>query len=116
MRRAGAMCQLHECVAFNSVAADPRENPEWHGCCYKFHNFMMPSLAEIVFNCPLCRGPLIAWETDAGRTTDCPHCLKPLSIPGTEVGIVDKDTFCEPMGLRRILQEVRDSEWESIRR
>jgi DNA repair exonuclease SbcCD ATPase subunit len=77
---------------------------------------MMPSLAEIVFNCTLCNGPLIAWETDAGRTTDCPHCLKPLTIPTKDVEIVNKDTFCEPMGLRRILQEVRDSEWENIRR
>jgi hypothetical protein len=77
---------------------------------------MMPSLAEIVFNCTLCNGPLIAWETDAGRTTDCPHCLKPLTIPSNDVEIVNKDTFCEPMGLRRILQEVRDSEWENIRR
>lgn len=77
---------------------------------------MMPSLAEIVFNCTLCNGPLIAWETDAGRTTDCPHCLKPLTIPSKDVEIVNKDTFCEPMGLRRILQEVRDSEWENIRR
>lgn len=76
----------------------------------------MPSLAEIVFTCPLCEGPLIAWETDAGRTTDCPHCLKPLAIPTKDVEIVNKDTFCEPRGLRRILQEVRDSEWESIRR
>ncbi len=77
---------------------------------------MMPSLAEIVFNCTLCKGPLIAWETDAGRTTDCPHCLKPLTIPAKDVEIVNKDTFCEPMGLRRILQEVRDTEWENIRR
>jgi DNA repair exonuclease SbcCD ATPase subunit len=77
---------------------------------------MMPSLAEIVFNCTLCNGPLIAWETDAGRTTDCPHCLQPLTIPSTNVEVVNKDTFCEPMGLRRILQEVRDSEWETIRR
>lgn len=77
---------------------------------------MMPSLAEIVFNCTLCKGPLIAWESDAGRTTDCPHCLKPLTIPSKDVEVVNKDTFCEPMGLRRILQEVRDSEWESIRR
>jgi len=76
----------------------------------------MPSLAEIVFNCTLCNGPLIAWETDAGRTTDCPHCLQPLLIPSKDVEIVNKDTFCEPMGLRRILQEVRDSEWENIRR
>jgi DNA repair exonuclease SbcCD ATPase subunit len=77
---------------------------------------MMPSLAEIVFNCTLCNGPLIAWETDAGRTTDCPHCLKPIAIPSNDVEIVNKDTFCEPMGLRRILQEVRDNEWENIRR
>jgi hypothetical protein len=77
---------------------------------------MMPSLAEIVFNCTLCNGPLIAWETDAGRTTDCPHCLKPLTIPSKNVEVVNKDTFCEPMGLRRILQEVRDTEWENIRR
>lgn len=77
---------------------------------------MMPSLAEIVFNCTLCKGPLIAWESDAGRTTDCPHCLKPLTIPSNDVEVVNKDTFCEPMGLRRILQEVRDSEWENIRR
>jgi DNA repair exonuclease SbcCD ATPase subunit len=88
----------------------------WHERCFNFAKPMMPSLAEIVFNCTLCNGPLIAWETDAGRTTDCPHCLKPLTIPTNDVEIVNKDTFCEPMGLRRILQEVRDSEWENIRR
>lgn len=77
---------------------------------------MMPSLAEIVFNCTLCNGPLIAWESDAGRTTDCPHCLKPLTIPSKNLEVVNKDTYCEPMGLRRILKEVRDTEWEIIRR
>jgi chromosome segregation ATPase len=30
--------------------------------------------------------------------------------------VVNKDVFCEPMGLRRILQDVRDAEWEAIRR
>lgn len=76
---------------------------------------MMPSLQETVFHCPLCAGPLIAWQTDAGQRTDCPHCLRSIYVPSSGEP-VDKNTFEEPSGLRRILQEVRDQEWESMRR
>jgi uncharacterized Zn finger protein (UPF0148 family) len=76
---------------------------------------MMPSLAEIVFNCPHCAGPLIARAGDGGRTTDCPHCHQSFAIPAQNE-VINKETFSEPRGLRRILQEVRDSEWETIRR
>src|SRR4051812_4538078 len=76
---------------------------------------MMPSLREVAFHCPLCAGPLIAWQSEAGVRTDCPHCLKPIYVPSSGKPI-NKNTFEEPHGLRRILQEVRDQEWESMRR
>ncbi len=49
-----------------------------------------------------------------GRQFDCPHCFETISVP--DAATVNKDKFIEPPGLRRILKEVQDREWEHMRR
>lgn len=71
-------------------------------------------LADISFECPNCAGPLIAEASYAGRTSECPHCYGAFEVP--EAAAINKNVFQEPIGLRRILQEVHDQEWEKMRR
>jgi DNA repair protein SbcC/Rad50 len=76
---------------------------------------LMPNaLADIVFECPRCRGPIMVERTHVGQSSECPHCFDPIEVP--EVASINKDKFVEPSGLRRILNEVRDREWERMRR
>ena len=49
-----------------------------------------------------------------GLSCECPHCYSQLQVP--EAAAVNKDSFVEPPGLRRVLREVRDREWEAFRR
>ncbi len=49
-----------------------------------------------------------------GEVSECPHCFESIEVPASPA--VNKDKFMEPPGLRRILQEVRDREWEHMRR
>jgi len=49
-----------------------------------------------------------------GLTCDCPHCYAQFQVP--DVSTVDKEKFVEPQGLRRVLKQVRDQEWEMLRR
>lgn len=72
------------------------------------------SIADIVFNCPHCRGPIMVERVHIGEFSECPHCFESIQVP--ELSAVNKDRFVEPPGLRRILQEVRDREWEHMRR
>lgn len=50
-----------------------------------------------------------------GMTCDCPHCYAQFQVPDMS-SVVDKDKFVEPQGLRRVLKQVRDQEWEMLRR
>ncbi len=74
----------------------------------------MPAPSDIAFECPACDGPLIADAAHAGLTLDCPHCFQPLVVPKGHA--VSKGSYVEPLGLRRILEQVRDHEWEAMRR
>jgi DNA repair exonuclease SbcCD ATPase subunit len=74
----------------------------------------MPALNDIAFECPQCEGPLIAEAAHAGIATDCPHCYESIEVP--EGHRVNKGSYVEPLGLRRILEQVRDHEWEAHRR
>src|SRR5215216_4597311 len=74
----------------------------------------MPGLADIAFECPHCKGPLMAEASYEGMLFECPHCYAQLQVPGGEA--VNKDRFIEPAGLRRLLEQVRDKEWEALRR
>ncbi len=49
-----------------------------------------------------------------GHSSECPHCFEAIEIPHESV--VNKEKFVEPPGLRRMLREVRDREWEHMRR
>lgn len=49
-----------------------------------------------------------------GITCDCPHCYAQFKVP--EASTVNKEKFVEPKGLRRVLKQVRDQEWEMLRR
>lgn len=72
------------------------------------------AVADISFQCPHCAGPLIAEAAHVGLRTECPHCYRGIEIPkGVEI---NKNHFQEPLGLRRVLQQVRDQEWEIMRR
>ncbi len=74
----------------------------------------MPKVTDISFDCPHCHGPLMADSSHVGMTCDCPHCYAQFQVPdGSEV---NKDKFVEPQGLRRVLKQVRDQEWEMLRR
>ena len=74
----------------------------------------MPAIADISFDCPHCKGPLMAETAHVGLNCDCPHCFAPLEVPSGDA--VNKDRFVEPPGLRRLLKEVKDREWEILRR
>jgi chromosome segregation ATPase len=74
----------------------------------------VPAVADIAFNCPRCRGPLVAEASFAGLASDCPHCFQPIEVPRRPP--LNKDLYDEPDGLRRVLREVRDREWETMRR
>jgi chromosome segregation ATPase len=74
----------------------------------------MPALSDIAFECPNCNGPLMAQVAHAGLACECPHCYVQLEVP--EGNEVNKDSFVEPPGLRRVLKQVRDREMEIIRR
>jgi chromosome segregation ATPase len=69
---------------------------------------------DVAFSCPRCNGHLIVERQLVGRDLDCPHCLQEIRIPNLRM--INKDKFVEPPGLRRILQDVRDREWEDLRR
>ncbi len=56
----------------------------------------------------------MAERSHVGMTCDCPHCYAQFQVP--DVSAVDKDKFVEPQGLRRVLKQVRDQEWEMLRR
>jgi chromosome segregation ATPase len=56
----------------------------------------------------------MAEEAHVGINCDCPHCFAQLEVPSGDA--VNKDRFVEPMGLRRLLKDVRDKEWEILRR
>lgn len=56
----------------------------------------------------------MAEVSHVGMTCDCPHCYAQFQVP--DAGAVDKDKFVEPQGLRRVLKQVRDQEWEMLRR
>jgi len=71
---------------------------------------------EIFFACPLCTQPLVARLAEAGQEADCPHCFKLIRLPSSSVEVIDKNRFEEPFGLRRILLEIRNVEWEKMRR
>src|ERR1041385_8834147 len=62
------------------------------------------SVADIVFNCPRCRGPIMVEKGHIGESSECPHCFEAIVVPAAAA--VNKDRFVEPPGLRRILQEV----------
>jgi chromosome segregation ATPase len=49
-----------------------------------------------------------------GESSECPHCFDPIEVPHADT--INKDKFVEPPGLRRILNQVRDREWEHMRR
>ncbi len=72
------------------------------------------NIADIAFQCPLCSGPLITEVAHAGQRFDCPHCYHEIEVPAGET--INKNQFQEPQGLRRLLREVRDREWENMRR
>lgn len=72
------------------------------------------AVADISFQCPYCAGPLIAEAAHSGLRTDCPHCYRGIEVPKGEE--INKNHFQEPFGLRRVLQQVRDQEWEIMRR
>jgi DNA repair exonuclease SbcCD ATPase subunit len=74
----------------------------------------MPALNDIAFECPECEGPLIAEAAHAGLATDCPHCYRSIEVPKGHR--VNTGSYVEPLGLRRILEQVRDHEWEAHRR
>jgi chromosome segregation ATPase len=69
---------------------------------------------DITFECPQCKGPLIVERDHIGHVLECPHCLEGITVPRGK--IVNKDRFQEPPGLRRLLGEIRDREWEELRR
>src|SRR3954453_17649399 len=71
---------------------------------------------EIFFACPLCSQPLVARLAEAGHEADCPHCFQQIRLPSSSVQVIDKNRFEEPLGLRRILLEIRNVEWEKMRR
>lgn len=56
----------------------------------------------------------MAEASHVGMTCECPHCYAQLEIPSGD--IVNKDKFVEPRGLRRVLKQVQDQEWEMLRR
>lgn len=76
---------------------------------------MVSPLADIVFDCPLCHQPVIVEKALAGVAVSCPHCAEVIEAPA-DVPAVNKEIFLEPPNLRRVLSEVRDREWEEMRR
>jgi chromosome segregation ATPase len=56
----------------------------------------------------------MAETAHVGLNCDCPHCFAQLEVPSGDE--VNKDRFVEPPGLRRLLKEVKDREWEILRR
>lgn len=74
----------------------------------------MPALPDISFDCDHCDGPLMAEVAHEGLSAECPHCYRGILVPSGRA--VNKETFIEPSGLRRILLEIRNREWESMRR
>ncbi len=53
-------------------------------------------------------------RSHVGQNAECPHCFGAIQVP--ESMVVNKDRLLEPPGLRRILKDVRDQEWERLRR
>lgn len=49
-----------------------------------------------------------------GLACECPHCYAQFQVP--DATTVNKDRFVEPPGLRRVLREIKDREWEVFRR
>ena len=58
---------------------------------------------DIAFDCPICRGHLVAQSSQIGTSADCPHCSKLLFIP--KAPYVDDET--ELPGVRRILKRTK---------
>lgn len=89
---------------------------QWHIECFapRIQSSSMPTVSDISFDCPHCQGPLMAELSHVGLTCDCPHCYAQFQVP--DVRVVDKEKFVEPQGLRRVLKQVRDQEWEMLRR
>ena len=58
---------------------------------------------DIAFDCPLCRGHLVAQSSQIGTSADCPHCSKLLFIP--KAPYVEDET--ELPGVRRILKRTK---------
>nr|MDQ3621864.1 hypothetical protein [Verrucomicrobiota bacterium] len=74
----------------------------------------MSAVTEFVMECPHCKQPIIFEQKRTGQESRCPHCYQ--TIPLLEGEPINKETYHEPKGLRRILREVRDREMEGFRR
>ncbi len=58
---------------------------------------------DIAFDCPLCRGHLVAQSSQIGTSADCPHCNQLLFVP--KASYVDDETALP--GVRRIIKRTK---------
>lgn len=74
----------------------------------------MAVATDLVIHCPFCKRPIIFEQIRTGEEAQCPHCYATIPLPDGDP--INKETYLEPKGLRRILREVRDREMEGFRR